>query len=270
MTGNSRRMKKDEVFINWAIINHDDEISIPFLNKGSNLSYTNRRGLREYINDFTKKWEREISRLSLKASGKTHFRIGGGNYSFFFMMPKAVKTMQKLYPLMSVSLELFEPRHTDHVVAAGMDYCLGLTDIDGSLKSGSYRGSRRMIKDALNFCVSKEVFTEYEGDVSRILQSYNTLYGRPYLTGERKQELKNELPIPGRENETARISSDHEFLSYLLLKKSAGIWAMSDTYRESDVCKLKKYYRIKRFGFMRISKQTNNLDKEFYRMVATR
>lgn len=285
MIGHSRRVKKDDTFINWAMINRDDEISIPFLNKESKLSYVNRRGLREYINDFTKKWEKEITMLSVKATGKTHFRVGGGNYTFFFIMPKAVKIMQNLYPLMNISFEIFEPRHTDHIVDSKIDYALGTTNIDGSLKHSKYVFSRRMFKDAISCGISQDALYDYDFNKELALKNHFTLYGRPYLSADRTEELDESylsggrvkeldgslrLPIAGRENEPPKVISDYEYLSYLLMKQSAGIWMKSDTLYDKEITELFYFHRLKRFGIMTKSKRTNKLDKKMLEMVATK
>lgn len=169
---------------------------------------------------------------------KTHFKIAGGNYTHFFILPELFKLAAKKYPFVPVELTLEEINNVDELERSEADVIVSATYTDTKtdlLKSYSvdYFLVRRIFDDKIFFATSKNTLDEYE-NMQAILDYHPILFGR---IGDDFQEKAYSYSVKPkhRENETPKIVVDSYFMTYLLMAQGVGLHIVFSSYNKNDL-----------------------------------
>lgn len=199
------------------------------------LSYATKSVLNDLFSQMREKWSKEIDIAF--GSKKTHLKVSGGNYTYYFLLPSVFRAMQKLQPFSPVKLELFEARKAEELALTGSDLVftaiyVGLIDYKDYVKDlykHGYVSDRRLLVDKIFFAASKEVLMDYGNDRSEVLAKKDVLFGR-YLWVIGTAGYLNSTVPDGREGSIVRVITDLYFYAYILMLHSAGIWSVCSSF----------------------------------------
>lgn len=222
--------------LSWRVLNSTPKKRNDIFYKGSKaVSESRFETLKTALKNMEKRWRGEIDKR-FGSEKKTHFEISGGNLTFCFILPEAVRFIQKGFPEMPFHLRLIEGK-TGVGIGCGAQLTLSgvyvNADIDKEMKSaisdlsgtGKYKMFRRFCKDEYFLCSSAR-FVEKHG-VEYTRQHQDLLFGRLYPSqeGSYGDEYYSFRP-KGRTDEPA-IVSDQYFMNYLFMVHEGGIWLTS-------------------------------------------
>jgi len=227
-------------FLNWKCLDNFDRVPDRkvFLVDGEDFFMTpfHRARLRPIFSSLKKKWDRQIKDL-FSHPKKTHVEIAGGNYTFFFVLPHAIKWIRNRDRFLPICISLFERGAEVELGDRNIDFLLSGEKLDEpdieQIKQANKHGyiiSRYSYNDAMFFAASKESVSLF-GTKDATLQKHNILRYRRYSLNNMYQ-LSNSLYVPnGREKVASKVVVDQYFLSELLMRKSVGIMDAYASYR---------------------------------------
>ena len=95
--------------LNWKCLDNFDKVPNRkiFLVGEMEITPFQRAKLNKIFAELKEKWKNKIINL-LRKEEKTHLEIAGGNYTFFFVLPQAIKWIRNKHPFLPVSLTIFE------------------------------------------------------------------------------------------------------------------------------------------------------------------
>lgn len=224
-------------YLSWRCIDSFEKANSKkmFYVGGVNFSETQKRALESIFSEMKEKWGKEIANAF--ADRKKYFRIGAGNYTFFFLLPNAINLVKQKEPFLSVKLELVEARDTSDVSNDDIDLILGGGYPERSqfnlylkeLRKAGYIVSRPSYYEEVFLAAAKELVEENNGE-ENVMKFSPILFGR--LAG-RHEYLYSTAPA-SRKNIEARIVSDLYFYAYLLMQHAVGIWHIYSSCLKKD------------------------------------
>jgi len=172
----------------------------------------------------------------------SHYKIGAGNYTYYFLAPNMLNVLMKDFPHMQVSLTLFEYRDFQDFEGLDCGCILGAYYLNSDnelsffrqIKEHKYNGFI-VGDDRSYFCASKKAVEENGGPINA-LQNLNLLYGRSFKNSFSKEEIPYAYQVKPveRKDDLYKIISDQFYLSYLFMKESIGLWITCDSAPEND------------------------------------
>jgi hypothetical protein len=229
----SENLKALPKFMTWKCIDNFDKVSDEdmFLVGKMPLSLRQREVLKPIFEEMRLRWTKKIKETF--SPRPKHLTIAGGNYTYFFVLPKLIKWIKKEHPYLSVRLKLLETREgldlanqESDLVLAGLypEAAQDKKSYHAILKAG-YTHSRISYDDEAYFAASVKSVEEF-GSKENTINKHDILFGRLISASDsynQKTYLFTTMP-EGREKEKQRIVVDLWYMGYLFMKHHAGIW----------------------------------------------
>lgn len=234
-------------FLNWKCLDNFDRVPDRkiFLVDGEDftLTYVQRARLRPIFSSLKKKWDKQIKDL-FSNSKKTHVEIAGGNYTFFFVLPHAIKLIRNRNRFLPVCISLFQRSAEVELGDRNVDFLLSgelLTEPDlvqvTQAKKHGYIISRYSYDDAMFFAASKKSVSLF-GTKDETLRKHNILRYRSYSVNN-IYHLPSTFYVPkGREKAISNVVVDHYFFGELLMERSVGIISIYSGMKSDGVVRL--------------------------------
>lgn len=226
--------------LNWKCVDNFDKVPNRkiFLVGETDVTPFQRAKLRKAFTELKDKWANKIVDL-FREEEKRHLHLTGGNYTFFFVLPHAIKWIRAKHPFLPVSLTLFE-RGPDVLNLDSGEYDIVLTtlyraDVVEQKSIHHLYDTLRLKYDDEVFLASSTDSVNIFGSKQAVLDEHDVLFGRFYEkeTGHEEMQLYSTIPH-GREGVKPRVVVDQYFLKYLLMQYSVGIGHMFRSMRHSD------------------------------------
>ena len=207
-------------YLNWKCIDNFEKVSdnkIFYNCKDITLSERQRVICKEEFGKIKSKFGPILSEFVEEARGKkkTHLKIAGGNYTFFFTLPKIVEWIRSQFPFLGIEINLFE-RSGKEEGDKDLDFILtseSKTIPSTALEKLGYYKTRQKIWDGMFFASSEESVKNFKGK-ENVLKNQDILFGRIYATETSKEQNKKIYLPQGRRNFTPRVIVD-QFFSWI-------------------------------------------------------
>lgn len=268
-------LKNDKPILNWKCIENFDKVSddkIFYNRKNIRLTERQRREAKKQFDELREKYRPILRDFVEEANGrkKTHLTIAGGNYTFFFVLPKMIEWISRKHPFLGVEIRLFERGGSAQLEEQDADIVLTSSLRGDSAPRGmlaGYNKMRKFAEDTLFFATSTDALEKF-GSQADVINAQDVLFSRIYATQYSESEIKRlyaSMPL-GREA-FPRVVVDQYFLECKMITHSVGLgYLFSSMKLENNIVKLdtQSVEHIERFVIMK-----KFLDKK-YRKIARR
>lgn len=223
-------------FLRWKCI--DD---FPNMNKNKMFyigNYTPTQStidtLTPIFEDIKQRYTKQIKELF--STEKKQLNVCGGQYTFFFVLPKVIKEIAKKYPFLNINF-ILEDLTVQDIANKSYDVILSGFYLDGKnsgkiAKNDKYYHSRQYFDDKVFLSVSKDAIKEYE-NIEAILKNHNILFGRLDVVFEKKY-LYSVAPV-GREGEDPKVVVDSYYMLHLMMLYNVGIAMSFSSMSKMDI-----------------------------------
>ena len=228
-------------YLNWKCIDNFDKVQNKkiFLVGETNITPFMRAKLANVFQEMKEKWTQKAQAI-FREEEKTHLEIAGGNYTFFFILPHAIKWIRNRHRFLPVSINLFELGGSIGLHDQSADIIItGRSDLLSReiMSQDGYVANRQTSSDAMFLAASKESI-EFFGNKLNTLLKHDILFRRDYANSQVELVPLYSAAPQGREDERPRVVVDQYFLKYLLMRNSVGIGEIycSMSYEDSIDC----------------------------------
>jgi hypothetical protein len=213
-------------YLRWKCIDDFTNMSKKKLfHRGSySASNTTSEVLKPIFSSIKQRYTKQI--IDTFSDDKSHVKMAGGGYTFFFVLPKLLKFASCKYPFLPIELVLEEIRSAKELSLIDCDfvvggYYIGNESSFSGLAHTQYFSTRRYFDDPIFLATSKKSLEEF-GNKENVLNNQDIVFGRLDEDGEKKY-LYSFNPS-GRENESPKVVIDSFFMAHLLMVHGVGIW----------------------------------------------
>ncbi len=194
--------------------------------------------------DIKKRYTKQINDLFFKP--KRYLNICGGQYTFFFILPKMLKYIATKYPFFSVHLILDEIR-PDNIDDYDYDFVASViyTSTDGKIdkkfikkvKNKKYYTSKQTYDDRMLLASSKTALDKYFNH-DNIIKNHEILFGR--FIEETNRYYDHYISPKHRSNDNPKIVVDSYFMLYLLMIHNIGMYVVFSSMSKMEIGSLIK------------------------------
>jgi hypothetical protein len=224
-------------YLRWKCIDDFTNMNKKKLFHRGNYSASNTTSelLQPIFSSIKQRYTKQI--IDAFSDDKSHVKISGGGYTFFFVLPKLLKFASSKYPFLSIELFLKEVRSDKDLSIGSFDlmvsgYYIGEPAHTFSwLFHSGYLVTRRYFDDAIFLSTAKQSLEEFSSEAN-ILNKQDIVFGRLDEDGEKKYLYS--LNPSGRENESPKVVIDSYFMAYLLMLHGVGIWHTFSSVHSSE------------------------------------
>lgn len=171
---------------------------------------------------------------------KSHVKMAGGGYTFFFVLSKLLKFASCKYPFLPIELTLEELRSDKELSLINCDFVISGYYIGSNenaflgLSHMGYSVARKHFDDKIFLATSKKSLEEF-GSKENLLNKQHIVFGRidEYEDDEKKYYIYSFRP-QGREDERPKIVIDSYFMAHLLMIQGVGIWHTFGSFKPSN------------------------------------
>jgi len=232
-------------YLRWKCIDDFANMSKKKLFHRGNYSASNTTSevLKPIFSSIKQRYTKQI--MDAFSDDKSHVKMAGGGYTFFFILPKLLKVASCKYPFLPIELTLEELRSDKELSLINCDFIISGYYIGSNenaflaLSNTGYLVARKYFDDKIFLATSKKSLEEFVSQ-DNLLNKHNIVFGRLDEDGEKKY-LYSFSPR-GREDESPKVVIDSYFMAYLLMIQGVGIWHTFDSFKSSNtdsvlVCK---------------------------------
>jgi hypothetical protein len=213
-------------YLRWKCIDDFANMNKRKLFHRGNYSASNTTSevLKPIFSSIKQRYTKQI--MDAFSDNKSHVKMTGGGYSFFFILPKLLKFTSCKYPFLPIELFLEEIRSVKDLNLIDCDFVIGGYYVgDENSFSGltrtKYSITRRYFDDKIFLATAKKSLEEF-GNEENLLNKQDIVFGRLDEDGEKKYLYS--LNPNGRENESPKVVIDSYFMAHLLMIRGVGIW----------------------------------------------
>jgi hypothetical protein len=223
-------------YLRWKCIDDFTNMNKKKLFHRGNYSASNTTSevLKSIFSSIKQRYTKQI--IDAFSDDKSHVKMAGGGYTFFFVLPKLLKFASCKYPFLPIELVLEEIRSVKELKLIDCDFVVGGYYIGNEspfsgLAHTQYFVTRRYFDDAIFLSTSKKSLEEF-GSRENLLNNQDIVFGRLDEDGEKKY-LYSFNPS-GRENESPKVVIDSYFMAHLLMMHGVGIWHTFSSAHSSE------------------------------------
>jgi len=221
-------------YLRWKCIDDFTNMNKKKLFHRGNYTASNTTGevLKPIFSSIKQRYTKQI--IDAFSDDKSHVKMAGGGYTFFFVLPKLLKFASCKYPFLPIELTLEELRSDKELSLINCDfvingYCIGINEnaFLGLTHTG-YRVARKYFDDKIFLAASQKSLEEF-GSKENLLNNHYIVCGRLDEDGEKKY-LYSFNP-QGREDESPKVVIDSYFMAHLLMVHDVGIWHTFSSFK---------------------------------------
>jgi len=224
-------------YLRWKCIDDFANMNKKKLFHRGNYSASNTTSevLKPIFSSIKQRYTKQV--IDAFSDDKSHVKMAGGGYTFFFVLPKLLKFASCKYPFLPIELVLEEVRSAKELAHKDFDFVISGYYMGSNenaflwLAHTGYMATRQYFDDKIFLSTSSKSLKEF-GNEENLLNNQDIVFGRLDEDGEKKY-LYSFNPH-GRENESPKVVIDSYFMAHLLMIHGVGIWHTFASIRASE------------------------------------